>query len=377
MEKANKIINYITVIGFFLILSFPMINGYMQFVLDEEMVEKRILNVKPVFDPESLDNYTEEYDKYYSDNFSLRTNMINFLNINEFKVFGISPKPGLVTVGKEGWFFATKSIGFYSNQGLLSEKNVKDIKNELIQRNNWCEKKGIKYYTVIVPNKMNIYPEYLPRTVIKKQKKSRYDQLMEMNSDPNINIIGLKENILKHKNDGRLLYQKTDDHWTNYGAFFGYQEILKTLNKDFPELVPQSLSDYQISIEDKIGNMAELISLGKMYPEHNVKLTIIKNSKVKPGVKTGYKTDGGVSQNELEITWVNPDGAPLKCLIIRDSFTFALMNFMNEHFQSTIYIHDEWRARLRQDIIEIEKPDIVIVIALETHFDGVLTNPSF
>jgi hypothetical protein len=128
---------------------------------------------------------------------------------------------------------------------------------------------------------------------------------------------------------------------------------------------------------EKKGGLAEMISLAEEFPEQMVKLKRKAESVVVNGVKKGYKSDGGVPQYEVEIVKSNANGKPMKCLIIRDSFTLAMMKQFNEHFQSTIYIHDEWRGRIRKDIIEIEKPDIVIVILLETHSTGLITSPSF
>ena len=99
---------------------------------------------------------------------------------------------------------------------------------------------------------MNVYPEHLPRTVFKKGETSRYDQITGLDSDPEINMIGLKETLLEHKKDKYLLFQKTDDHWTDYGAFLGYQAIMKRVEKDFPELKPQSLDEFEISKELKM-----------------------------------------------------------------------------------------------------------------------------
>lgn len=377
MEKGKNIINYITVFGFFLILVFPMINSYTNLIEEEEIQENRQLIAKPEFDPGTLDEYTEIFDHYYSDNFSLRTNLINFLNVYEYRIYGESPKPGLVTVGKDGWFYATKSKANYENAYVYNDETLDKIEKELVARTEWCEKLGAKYYTVIVPNKMNVYPEYLPRTIIKKGDVGIYDQLINFNSNPKINIVGLKESILEHKNDGFLLYQKTGDHWTDYGAFFGYEKILQRLSKDFPELKAQSLNEFDISINNKEGNMAKKISLAEEYPEKFVKMTRKIATTVVPGLKKGYQSDGGVQQHEVEIVKSNPDGKPLKCLIIRDSFTLSMMKYLDEHFQSTVYLHDEWRGRIRKDAIELEKPDIVIVIMLETHVKGLWSNPCF
>lgn len=376
MEKGKQTINYFTVLGFFLILVFPMVNGYMQFIEDKEVKENRALVEKPEFDVSALDDYTENYDKYYSDNFSLRTNLISLLNKGEFHLFGVSSKPGLVTLGRDGWFYAAKSKSFHENAFVFNDEIIGKIKAELTHRNDWCEERGIKYYTAIVPNKMNIYPEYLPRTVFKKGTFGRSEQLVGLDSDPNINMIDIRENILKHKNDGLLLFQKTDDHWTDYGAFFGYQAIIKRIAEDFPEIKPQTLDEFSIEYVQKDGNMAKIIGLEEEFPEKYVVLKRNEPSMVKAGVEVGYKTDGELSQNEVEIVRTNVNGKPLKCLIIRDSFTLKMMKFLDQHFQSTTYIHDEWRGRLRKDIIEINKPDIVIVIMLETHVSGLILHPS-
>ncbi|NRA10943.1 MAG: hypothetical protein HRT57_03185, partial [Crocinitomicaceae bacterium] len=353
MEKGKKIINYFTVLGFFLILVFPMVNGYMEFIENKEIKENRVMAAEPIFDMAKLDAYTENYDLYYSDNFSLRTNLIDILNGLEFDVLGVSAKPGLVTVGKDGWFYATKSKAFHENAFVFNEKVMRMIRKELTSRNDWCEERGIKYYTAIVPNKMNVYPEYLPRTVFKKGQFGRRDQLVGLNSDPNINMIDIRENIMKHKKDGPLLFQKTDDHWTDYGAFFGYEAIIERVAKDFPELRPQTLEEFTITSVSKEGNMAKMIGLAEEFTEQFVVLKRKTPTTVRTGVKVGYKTDGELSQSEVEMVKVNVNGEPLKCLIIRDSFTLKMMKFLDEHFQSTTYIHDEWRGRLRKDIIEI------------------------
>ena len=54
-----------------------------------------------------------------------------------------------------------------------------------------------------------------------------------------------------------------------------------------------------------------------------------------------------------------------------------MMRFFNESFQSMVYLHDEWRGRLRKDAVDLEDPDIVIVIILESHAHEILNNLSF
>jgi hypothetical protein len=352
-------------------------NQFLGVVQEADNYENRKLAEKPKFNIENLDDYTLEYNQYYTDNFSTRGNLINFMNHFEYNLFGVSASPNLVVAGKENWFYAKKSQPCYENAFLFSDESIEMIKNDMIKRVEWCAARGIKHYVVIVPNKMNVYPEYLPRTVFKKGDVSRYDQLTGLDTVEGLNIFGLKEELLSRKSKDQLLFQKTDDHWNDLGAYFGYFKILKELNADFKELEPHPLSHFRIQEKHDFGNMAQKIGMHEKYPERFVSLSPKFKTSANDGDEYGYKSDGRVSQGELEIVKTNEKASKLKCVIIRDSFTLGMVPFLQEHFSKMVLIHDEWRYRLRQDVLEIEKPDVVITIVLESHAHEMLANPSF
>lgn len=375
MKSYMKIIQLLCILFFMGVLLTPLINSRLKIIDEIKGNENRGVTKKPVFNINRLDDFTKNYDIYYTDNFSLRQNFISIVNRLDYLLFNVSPVPQTVTIGKDGWFYATKSAQNYKGANLFSKEELNYFKIELEERTKWAKDHGCEYYLIVVPNKMNVYPEYLPNNIIKISNKTRYDQIVSLDKYDGINVVGIKDNIVGHKNDGHELYQRTDDHWNDLGAYYGYQEIMNRLSIQFPELNPIPLSNYEISISKKTGAMTRMINLENSFPEHFVELTNIKPSIVTDGQITGYPVMPNISTYDSEFVKINEKGANITCLIIRDSFTMFLIKYFQEHFNKSIYFHDGWLYRLREDIIEKEKPKIVLNIILETELRKLIENP--
>jgi hypothetical protein len=222
---------------------------------------------------------------------------------------------------------------------------------------------------------MEMYPEHLPRQIIQTSDVFRYDQIASLNNDSTINIIDTRKNLLKHKKDGWELYQHTDDHWNELGAYYGYQEIMNKVSKDFPELKPIPLDMLDIKIEQRYGNMATMLNVEKEHPEPYVRLIEKYKTYGHDGVKKGYKTLPLISEYEYELQIENDNGKKLKCLIIRDSFTVLMIRFFQEQFAKLTIVHDQWMYRMREDLVLKEKPDIILNIALETRIKNIIDFP--
>ena len=53
-----------------------------------------------------------------------------------------------------------------------------------------------------------------------------------------------------------------------------------------------------------------------------------------------------------------------------------LYPLLSEEFSRTVRIFDAWQYKLNEDIIEKEKPDIVILLALEANLRNLLSSAS-
>jgi alginate O-acetyltransferase complex protein AlgJ len=375
MKTFIKITQVIVVTVFLVILIGPGINGSLHLIAETKGNENRAKARKPAINQNGLDTFIKAYDRYYTDNFSLRENLISFHNKFEYSLFDVSSIPENVVVGKDNWFYDKNNLPNYKGTNSLTEKELAELKLELETRTKWAAVKGIKYYVAVVPNKMNVYPEYLPNNIQNTTKPHLYDQLVGLNNNSTINVIDVKSNLLRHKNEDHTLYQLTDGHWNDLGAYYGYEAILKRLALDYPELEPIALSNYTIKIEETVGAIARMMNIEKEHPEHFVTLKEKFASAVHDGEKRPYPLPPTVSEWEFQFIKVNEKGKKIKCLIIRDSFTQGLIHYLQEHFKETVFIHDEWKYRMREDIIMAEKPDIVLNIILENEIPKLLKYP--
>lgn len=374
MKAYFKIIHLSMLVFFCVAMLLPSLNEHFHLIAEKKGNENRTKAKKPS-DSLGLESYIKSYDTYYSDNFNLRDNLIALHNKLEFSVFDVSPVPDNVIIGKEGWFYNKNCVPNYKGLNLFSREEMIRLKNELEMRTAWAAARNIHYYLAVVPNKMTVYPEYLPNSVIKLSDKTRYDQVISLDHAPDINVIDVRSYLLKHKNDGRYLYQHTDDHWNDLGAYYGYAAILDRLSQDFPELKVALLKDYMISTENREGNMAQMMSLEKEYPEKFVRLAERKPVEGHDGIKRGYPVPDGISDWDYEIVKVNEKGKNLKCLVIRDSYTLLLVRYLQEHFRESVFIHSQWKYEMHEELILKEKPDIVINIMVETGIDKLLEFP--
>jgi hypothetical protein len=78
------------------------------------------------------------------------------------------------------------------------------------------------------------------------------------------------------------------------------------------------------------------------------------------------------SDYEKVMTTGNP--ALPKAVIIRDSFAGFMLDQLSYGFNESVYIWDYWIYGLNAEIIEKEKPEVVLNIIIEKNFDDIIKN---
>ena len=67
----------------------------------------------------------------------------------------------------------------------------------------------------------------------------------------------------------------------------------------------------------------------------------------------------------------------LKAIVFRDSYANYSYRVFPQYIGEVLYIWDSWKYRVNEDIIENEKPDIVIYSVYEGYLERMLLEPSF
>ncbi|MFC1733288.1 hypothetical protein ACFL6I_23565, partial [candidate division KSB1 bacterium] len=278
----------------------------------------------------------------------------NYFKLEYLKV---SPLPEKVILGKKDWFFAgePKLIEDYRCIYPLNEEQLKRIRQNLLARIKWFNEKGIKYYIIIPPNKNNIYPEFLPDYIRKVSTKSKLDQVLKyLENDTEIKIIDVRP-VLKSAKKRQQIYFKSDTHWNQIGAYLGYYSLFNEICKDFPQLKPLELNELgQKCFQSKKGDIAKMLALNDVYVRNEIKLSTPNINPIKEFKTNRYPKRTKITSYD--------SGNGLKLVMFRDSFGSHLLPLIQYHFSRSVFI---WTYELNTEIIEKEKPDIVIQQFLE------------
>lgn len=369
----------ILIIAFIAVIAFPLINSNLHLVKDIASTENRKMQAKPAFDINLLDPFPAQYEKYYNDNFSVRAIMVKYFNYFNIKLFKKSPVPEQLIIGNNGWLFmAGHELDAYRGKFSFTESELEEFKLELEYRKKYLNDRGCQFYFLIAPIKANIYTDQFPSTYYKISELSWGEQLIDyLNKNSEVKPLNVYE-ILRANKDKYPLYHKIDNHWNELGGFLAANEVLKQIKKDINTIELNSLSDYTITkTENEEGNLANMLSNKGLFKDTLYQLIPKSGFKAKEVKPVGYPIVKGFPypwayEKNLEV----PNSSSPRLLIISDSFGANIFPFLAENFSRSVKIFDSWQFKLNEDIVASEKPDVVIVIALESHLKNMLKHQS-
>ncbi|WP_211359265.1 alginate O-acetyltransferase AlgX-related protein [Bizionia myxarmorum] len=309
--------------------------------------ENREFTSFPVFSLKNPISFLKEFNTYYSENFGLKTTLVNNYIDFKFQVLDETPMPTKVVKGLEGWYFLGNSYNntfdnaFGNNNFKTSQ--LEEIARRLLEIKSYLKSQNIEFYLVVPPNKSTIYKEYLPFQLNKNE--SNLEALKNhLKTEANFEIIDLTKTLLAKKNK-ELVYLKTDSHWNEYGAFLGYKETMRIINQDFI-IASKELTDYNLIMKvRRQGDIVKMINLS----EEESALTFTKKH---------------VNQEAK----VQRD---IKLFMYFDSFSYAWMPYFNESFANIEYLN--YHSISKQHLAN-EKPDIIIFEIVERNIDILLKN---
>jgi hypothetical protein len=357
------------------ILVLPYTDSVFHFVPEEENTENRALKTMPEFDWSFIDNFPEEFDKYYSDNFDLRNQFLSFNSKLKYQLFNKPPVEGKAFIGYDGWMYLVKDeMDLYYGNTVAKSDELTNYYDIFRYRKNFLDSIGCKYYVVIAPSKASVYPEFLPLSKRKSVEKTLTDQIVSLlDTVTGLTVIDLRTVLKKAKSRDIRMYHKTDNHWNEYGSYVAYEAIMDSLSVDFPNLNPIPISKFNIeTVEAKGMGLTNMMGIYDEVYEDKIMCKPDFKRKSKNGEKNNYPVVRGfpyTSQHEIVYTVAN-DSLP-KMLLIRDSFGATLIPFLSEHFSKSVFIFDGWHHWFNEDIVLNEKPDIYIQLVLESFMSNV------
>ncbi len=348
-EKKSQIV---LILAFIAMITLPQAMFWVmnKEVLEVSTTENRKLNQKPEFKLATITEYSKEFEDYYNDHLPFRTELKQFWTNINYDIFHTTTDSRVI-LGNEEWFFYRGDKSIEQVQGILeyNDEQKENILHKVQQNINKFKEKGIDMYVMIVPNKENVYKEYLPSSIPIKSNISRTEELIdyiETNSD--IKIVYPKQELLQAKEKYQI-YKKYDTHWNGVGALIGTVALQKMIDPQFE----YSHLDIIQTEKEEGKDLANFASLNKKVFEKKLEATnFYPEVTYKETTKEKYEEYISDSDNHKTV------------LFIGDSFRTSMKGYFSKLYNRVVYMH---QRDYTKDLIEAIKPDIIVFETVERY----------
>jgi hypothetical protein len=360
---------------FILFLACPAVLPLLGVPAGRLAVENRPLAPAPAFSQLLGDpvGYGPALAAYVRDGVPFRDHLIRANSRLRLALFQESPVPG-VLVGRDGWLYYTleSALDDYLRAIPLTEEAIEAMVRIQVERRDWLARRGAAYLVVFAPNKESVYPEFMPRGLRPLGPVSRLDQLVPRLRRAGIAVADLREPLAAAKAE-RLAYQKTDTHWNGWGALGGAAAIVEAVRQWRPQVPELSTGDYAVVEEDRLGgDLAAMLLLPDIWRERDMVPQKRSPTLARPAPDGAYPDPANHPDRARAAMATDRPDWP-RIVLFHDSFARSLIPFLAERFSRSVFL---WSHAFAPAIIEAERPDVVVLEAVERYVYALfLENP--
>lgn len=305
-------------------------------------------------------SFTSQFDIWFSDHLGFRDELLSFNASRQMEMYNKLLANSNNHIGPHGDLnYATNEmIMDYAHANLLSEEELVKLGQSYQIISDWLKEKGIDFYFVQCYSKHSIYPEQFRDDIEQIGDISKSDQVifwLQENTD--VNVIYLKPILLDAKANGYEVYSNWGDatHWTQRGAFVGYQAVMDRLNADHGNVFPVlQEEDYNITIYDGGSTLNNVIHEVDYLEDFQ-----IRDPKAQK-LETSFFQDA-FDEYERHSEWVNPSVEDdTRLMLMCDSYIkhFIVEDFA-ESFSEMGLIWSDYFLEMGYAVDQF-KPDIVV-----------------
>lgn len=189
-------------------------------------------------DNRKLARWKGDIEPYFKDRLGFRDKMINFYTVYNDRLLGEMVHP-FYEYGKDGYIFRKVEKEVYD------EEFLDFFCRYLRQIQDYCEQRGAKFIYERNPSKPSVYTRYLPAGY--KYKAYFYTYMSEKLDEYGVRYV---DNVkyLREKSKTVQVFDKKYDagHWNAWGTFYGTNNLLAEIAKDYPTVQKHELFDFEI-----------------------------------------------------------------------------------------------------------------------------------
>ena len=320
--------------------------------------------------------FGKEFEHWFNDRFFLRRELINLNTIYKLLSYKHFETNKTFYYKEYNVVFSKTHI---PEKDTVPKKMLPKIVHSMDQFNLFCKKHNIKLYVLIVPYNQYIYQNYAKDYANPEGLAQLNKNIKELQKLSKTDIIYVYDDLKKaSQTQKEAVAFKVDHHWTEYGAFIGYNRLIKEINKDYPDISPVKKDNYKTFRSKKVrcdfdrtftnGNTLQMAPGLNLYAN---KILDTEYLYYENKDKQLLKTKVTETDDLLTKTYYYPKGANYRVLEIGTSMNENLLQFTPYTFKNLKYISlNNIKNRKDSEIFKIMKyykkdilnykPDIII-----------------
>ena len=286
-----------------------------------------------------------------------------------------------VVVGEDYQSVFFDCVPDYIGSNLISDNEKTALQGRVEKKYQDFRQRGMNTEIIylLIPNPMNIYAELMPKRYTRfTGSENLTKQFTDAVTAGGATVIDLTDTMMAHKHDDFKIFFKTDSHWTEYGAFLGYTELMKYISQRFPDAAPRPISDFrfynsQVNFGDIYNTLRlEQNALRETAPfveflfEPPCGHAYLYNDAKGPSVVFDHSV-----MSSARKTNTNLSGRFPSAYIFRDSFGGSIHAFLTDRF-SEITWQAYWNYRYNINTIAEVNPDYVIYLITERNIRNIM-----
>ena len=313
--------------------------------------------------PTSLDAWLAwpaQFEAWYRDSFALRAALIRLHNVAKLELFGVSPTSEIVA-GPAHWLYTTRddAVGVFRGADPLSPRELELWKTILAERRAWCAQRHIAYVFAIAPNKETIYPERFPPRfdVVGPTRREQLVAYVARNSDFPLLDLTDAMRAAKRACAPEPVYFPLGTHWNERGAPYAYEALMARVHELVPAVAPRALAEFRYFPTD----LQDDSWAGRLYMEDLLVQRNFECDFEPRHFSRAYWEDIRV-RKVVDVTTDIPGSQLPRAVVFHDSMGEKLRPLLAEHFSHCAF---RWVSNFDTDVIEAERPDVVIQVFVE------------
>jgi len=283
-------------------------------------------------------------------------------------------------VGYNTFYFCEDSLASFEGDDVLKPNEITALQTRTEKKIKDLRDKGCNAEIIylLVPNPMRVYAENAPKRYTENTGDTLRTQWEGAVKAAGATVIDLTDLFMEHKHDEFKIFQRTDTHWTEYGALLGYNTLMSYIGQKFPDAAPRPSSDFEIS--NKEFYWGDMYSRFYMEPSDLKEVTAtVKFNFTPPGGRVDLYENGNclnlmhAKVSMAQTTHTNLTGNFPSVYIYRDSFAGPLHAFITDRFSTATFV-SMWNYDWKLNDIVSKNPDYVLYIINERNIVNVMYN---